>query len=157
MKFSDRISIIYQLMIWVRKMSVEEQNKAVVRRYYEEVFNQGQESVLDEIISPDYMDYGHNPPGRGIEGAKEDFHSGAAFFSDAHFTIDDMLAMSDQVVVRWTGSLKHIGEFMGVPATGKTVTLTGISMYRVTDGKLLETRNAVNWLDLLQQLNAVPA
>ncbi|MBW4440859.1 MAG: ester cyclase [Plectolyngbya sp. WJT66-NPBG17] len=53
-------------------MSVEEGNKAVVQRYYEEVFNQGQEAVLDEIISPDYMDYGHNPPGRGIESAKED-------------------------------------------------------------------------------------
>lgn len=138
-------------------MSVEEQNKAVVQRYYEEVFNQGQEAVLDEIISPDYRDYGHNPPGRGIEGAKEDFHSGAAYFSNAHFTIDEMLATGDQVVVRWTGTLKHTGDFKGVSATGKTVTLTGISLYRVADGKLLETRNAVNWLDLLQQLNAVPA
>ncbi|MBW4527050.1 MAG: ester cyclase [Phormidium tanganyikae FI6-MK23] len=54
-------------------MSVEEGNRAVVQRYYGEVFNQGQEAILDEIISPDYMDYGYNPPGRGIEGAKEDF------------------------------------------------------------------------------------
>lgn len=156
MNFSDRISMIKSKIVGM-EMSVEEQNKAVVRRYYEEVFNQGQEAVLDEIISPNYVDYGHNPPGRGIEGAKADFQSGAAYFSAAHFTIDDMLAINDQVVVRWTGTLKHSGEFMSVPATGKTVTLTGISMYCVADGKLLETRNAANWLDLLQQLNAVPA
>jgi len=138
------------------KTSVVEENKAVVRRFYEEVFNQGQEAVIDEIISPDYMDYGHNPPGRGIEGAKADFRGGAAYFSNPHFKIDDLIATGDQVVARWTGTLTNTGDFMGVPASGKTVTLTGISSYRVANGKLLETRNAVNWLDLLQQLGAVP-
>jgi predicted ester cyclase len=137
-------------------MQAEEQNKAIVRRFYEEVFNQGQESVLDEIIAPNYLDYGHNPPGQGIEGAKADFHGGAAYFSNPHFVIDDLIASGDQVVARWTGTLTHTGEFMGVPASDKSVTLTGISIYRVADGKLLETRNAVNWLDLLQQLGALP-
>lgn len=137
------------------RSSVEAENAAVVRRFYEEVFNQGQEAVLDEIISPDYLDYGHNPPGRGIEGAKADFRGGAAYFSNAHFTIYDLIATGDRVVVRWTGTLKHTGDFMGVPASGKTVTLTGISLYQAANGKLLETRNAVNWLDLLQQLGVV--
>lgn len=50
-------------------MSLEEDNKSVVKRFYEEVFNQGQEEVIDEIISPDYVDYGHEPPGKGPEGA----------------------------------------------------------------------------------------
>ncbi len=137
------------------KASVEE-NQAVVRRYYDEVFNQGREEVLDEIIAPDYTDYGHNPPGRGIEGAKADFRGGAAYFSNGHFTIDDLIATGDQVAARWTGTLTQTGDFMGVPASDKTVTLTGISFYRVANGKILETRNAVNWLDLLQQLGAMP-
>jgi predicted ester cyclase len=135
---------------------METDNQKVVERYYEEVYNQGKEDVLDEIISPDYMDYGHNPPGRGIEGAKADFRGGAAYFGEGHFTLDEVLSMGDRVVVRWTGNMTHTGDFMGVPASGKKVSLTGMSLYRVADGKILETRNAVNWLDLLKQLDAVP-
>lgn len=135
--------------------SLQEQNKAIVRRFYEEVYNQGREDVLDEIISPDYLDYGHNPPGRGIEGAKADFRSGQGIFSNVHFVIGDLIALGDQVVVRWTGNLTHTGEFMGVAPTGKTIDLTGISIYQLADGKLTETRNAVNWLTLLQEIGAV--
>jgi predicted ester cyclase len=71
-----------------------------VRRFYEGVFNQGNEAIIDETVAPDYMDYGHNPPGQGPEGAKADFRGGRAVFSDVHFTIDDMLATGDQVVTR---------------------------------------------------------
>lgn len=141
----------------VQGSNVQEQNKAIVQRFYEEVYNQGREEVLDEIIAPDYLDYGHNPPGRGIEGAKADFRSGQGVFSDVHFTIDDLIAVGDQVVVRWTGTLTHTGEFMGIAPTNKTIDLTGISFYRVANGKLLETRNAVNWLNLLQEIGAMPA
>ncbi len=135
---------------------MSEENKAVVKRFYEEVFNQEREEVLDEVISPDYVDYGHNPPGRGVQGAKDDFRGAGAVFSNAHYTIEDLIATGDQVVVRWTGTYKHTGDFMGVKASGKDVSLTGISIYRVADGKILETRNAVNWLGLLEQLGALP-
>ena len=135
-------------------MSVEEDNKAVVRRFYEEMFNQGRDEVIDEIIAPDYLDYGHNPPGRGREGAREDCGAGSAF-SNAHFTLDDLVAIGDQVVARWTGALTHTGTFAGVSPTNRTVTLTGISIYRVANGQILETRNAVNWMPLLQELGAI--
>lgn len=136
-------------------MSIEEDNKAVVRRFYEEVFNQGRAEVIDEIVAPDYMDYGHTPPGRGPEGAKQDLRGIAAVFSNPHFTIDDLIATGDQVISRWTGTFTHTGEFAGIAPTGKSLTLTGISIYRLANGQILETRNAVNWMPLLQELGAI--
>jgi predicted ester cyclase len=137
-------------------MSMEEDNKAVVRRFYEEVFNQGKEDVIDEIISPDYIDYGHEPPGKGIEGAKQDYRGATSVFSDTHYTIDELIATGDRVIVRWTGKYVHSGDFAGIKATGKPVSLTGMSIYRVANGQIQETRNAVNWMGLLQQLGAIP-
>lgn len=138
-------------------MSQEEDNKAVVRRYYEEVFNQGREEVIDEIISPDYMDYGHEPPGKGPEGAKQDYRGATSVFTNTHYTIDETIATGDRVIVRWTGKYVHSGDFAGIKATGKPVSLTGMSIYRVANGQIQETRNAVNWLGLLQQLGAISA
>lgn len=137
-------------------MSMEEDNKAVVRRFYEEVFNQGREEVIDEIISPDYMDYGHEPPGKGSEGAKQDYRGATSVFSNTHYTIDELIATGDRVIVRWTGKYVHSGDFAGIKATGKPVPLTGMSIYRVANGQIQETRNAVNWMGLLQQLGAIP-
>jgi len=138
-------------------MPVEEDNKAVVRRFYEEVFNQGREEVIDEIIASDYLDYGHTPPGRGREGVREDMRGMGAAFTNGHFTIDDLVAIGDQVVARWTGALTHTGTFAGVSPTNKSLSLTGISIYRVANGQILETRNAVNWMPLLQELGAISA
>lgn len=136
-------------------MSQAEDNKAIVQRFYEEVFNQGREEVIDEIISPDYIDYGHEPPGRGPEGAKQDYRGATSVFSNTHYTIDEMIATEDRVIVRWTGNYVHSGEFAGIAPTNKPVSLTGISIYRIANGQIQETRNAVNWLGLLQQLGAV--
>ncbi len=137
------------------EISVEEQNKLTVERFYEEVFNQGHEEVLDEIISPDYIDYGHNPPGRGVQGAKQDYRGATAIFSNTHYTIDELIATDDRVIARWTGTYTHSGDFAGIRATGQKVSMTGISIYKIANGKLVETRNAVNWMGLLQQLGAI--
>lgn len=135
----------------------QEENIAVVKRFYEEVFNQGREEVIDEIISPDYIDYGHEPAGRGPEGAKQDYRGATAVFSNTHYTIDELIATEERVIVRWTGNYVHSGEFAGIAPTNKPVSLTGISIYRVAKGQIQETRNAVNWLGLLQQLGAISA
>jgi hypothetical protein len=81
-------------------VSVETKNEAVIRRWYEEVFIQGREDVIDEIVRADYLDYGHNPPGQGPEGAKQDFRRLLAAFSDIPSSIDDMLAQGDRVLTR---------------------------------------------------------
>jgi predicted ester cyclase len=126
-----------------------------VQRFYEEVFNQGREEVINEIISPDYVDYGHEPPGKGTEGAKQDFRGATSVFSNTHYTIDELIATGDRVIVRWTGKYIHSGEFAGIAPTNKSVSLTGISIYRVANGQIQETRNAVNWMSLLQQIGAL--
>ena len=138
-------------------MSVETENEAVIRRYYEEVFNQGRENVIDDIVAADYRDYGHTPPGQGPAGAKQDYRGLVAAFGDIQFSIDDMFAQGERVAARWTGHLTHRGSFWGIAPTGKRVTLSGISLYRLANGKLVETYNAVNDLDVYQQLKAVPA
>lgn len=120
-----------------------EDNKAVVHRFYDEVYNQKLESVLDEIISPDYLDKGHNPPGQGIEGAKQDLQVILTAFDPIHFAIEDLIAEGDKVAVRWTGTGVQVGEFGGMPATGQPVKFSGMSFYQLLDGKLVETRNAV--------------
>jgi predicted ester cyclase len=137
-------------------MSVETENEAVIRRWYEEVFNQGREDVIDEIEAADYLDYSHNPPGQGPEGAKKDFRGASATFSDIHYTIDDMLAQGDRVATRWMGHLTHTGSLMGIAPTGKRVTLSGVSIYRLANGKLVETHNAANLLEVFQQIGSLP-
>lgn len=105
-------------------MPQEKDNKAVVQRFYEEVFNQGQEEVIDEIISPDYVDYGHEPPGRGLEGAKQDYRGATSVFSNTHYMIDELIATGDRVIARWTGTYIHSGLFAGIAPTNKPVSLT---------------------------------
>ena len=137
-------------------MSVETENEAVIRRFFEEVFNQGREEVIDEIVAADYLDYGHSPPGQGPEGAKQDFRGFSAAFGDLQFSIDEMLAEGDRVATRWTGRLTHRGSFMGIVPTGKRVTLSGISTYRLANGRLVETHTNANPWMIFQQIGALP-
>ena len=143
-------------MVDANGSSVAARNEAVVRRFYEEVFNQRQEDVIDEIISTDYVDYGHNPPGHGREGARDDYRGVMAVSDDPRYDIDDIVAAGDTVAVRWTGHLTHTGPIAGVVTTGKELTLSGMSFYRLSDGQIVETRNQVDMLGFLEQLKATP-
>ncbi len=125
-------------------MASPEENKAVVRRFYEEAYNQKRAEVLDEIIAPDYLDRGHNPPGEGIEGARQDLQVVLTTFDPVHFAIEELVAEGDKVAVRWSGTGVQVGDFGGMPATNQPVKFSGMSFYQLKDGKLVETRNAVN-------------
>jgi steroid delta-isomerase-like uncharacterized protein len=132
-------------------------NKDVARRLYDEVFNGRRVEVLDEIVARDYEE--HDPlPGQatGIDGFKKRI----AILVDAldpHFTIEDIIAEDDRVVVRWTNSGTNVGDFLGMPATGRPFTIAGIDIYRVEDGKLAEHWHVVDMLAQLQQLGYFPA
>ncbi len=131
-------------------------NEAVVRRFFE-VFNQHRPEGLEEIISPDYVDYGHDPPGRGPQGALDDYRGVMMVASDARYEIDDIVADGDTVAARWTGSMTHTGiSIAGIAATGKNLTLTGMSFYKLRNGQIVETRNQVDMLGFLGQLGAIP-
>jgi steroid delta-isomerase-like uncharacterized protein len=137
-------------------MSVEA-NKAVIGRFFEDIFNQGHLDVADEIVATNYIN--HNPaPGEtpGVAGLKQFVTSIRTAFPNLHFTIDDLLAEGDKVTTRWTVTGTHQSEFAGIPATGKPVTVAAINIHRIVDGKVQE--GWLNWdaLGMMQQLGVIP-
>ena len=132
-------------------------NKALVRRLLEESFNSGNSAVADELVAADFVD--HNPlPGLPptAEGFKQSFAVIRAAMPDMTYTIEDVIAEGDKVVVRWTTSGTNTGEMLGMPATGKKATVTGIDIFRVQDGKLAEFWLSWDQLGMLQQLGMIP-
>jgi steroid delta-isomerase-like uncharacterized protein len=137
-------------------MGIEE-NKEVARRYYEAVLNDGDLAALDELAVPDYEE--HEPlPGQGTgrAGLEDRVRMLRAAFAP-HFTIHDVIAEGDRVVVRWTHDGTHVGEFMGMPPSGRSFSIAGIDVHRIRDGKLAEHWHVVDQLSMLQQLGVIPA
>jgi steroid delta-isomerase-like uncharacterized protein len=141
-------------------MSIEH-NKAIVRRWYQELFGQGNLAVADEICAADYLNHDPSaPPGgwpRGPEGSKAIVLAYRAAFPDVQFIIEAQIAEGDQVVTRWTGRGTNTGSLMGMPPTGKSMTITGISIERFMDGKIAEVWVNFDMLGMLQQLGLAPA
>jgi steroid delta-isomerase-like uncharacterized protein len=129
-------------------------NLNVVQRFYD-AYNKKQDAILNEVIASDYVDYGHQPPGRGVQGAKSDHQDFTRAFEDARFDIDEMFGSDDRVVVRWTLHATHTGPFAGLSPTKKKAVVRGISLYRLRDGKITETRNLADLLALFTQLGTI--
>ncbi len=137
-------------------MSLEE-NKAIERRFFEEVVNKGNLAVLDELLAPDFVDHSASPgiaPDR--EGYKQFFAMTHSAFPDFHSTLEDMFAEGDKVVQRFTARGTHQGEWMGIAPTGKQMTIPGIAIHRITGGKIVEDWVSMDMLGALQQLGVVP-
>ena len=139
-------------------MSIE-QNKALFRRMLEEALNQGNISLIDELVAPDFVEHEEVPPGApaGREGVKMMFTMLRGAFPDLKATVDDVIAEGDKVVVRSTWSGTHKGEFMGIPPTGKRVSFGVIDIVRYADGKMVEHWGQMDNLGMLQQLGVAPA
>ena len=132
-------------------MSVEE-NKTDTRRAIEEFWNQGKIELLDEFWAPNYINHDPtNPEVRDLEGFKQWVIAARAAFPDLNVTIDDLIAEGDKVVTRWTVRGTQKGEFGKIPATGKQVTFTGITISRFADGKTVESWWSDDDLGLVQQ------
>lgn len=134
-------------------------NKALAHRLIDEAFNAGRLDVIDEIVASDYV--GHDPALpeelRGPAGIRELIAGYRAAFPDIHITIEDQIADGDRVVTRWSAKGTHQGELMGMPATGKQTTVTGITIDRIADGRIAESWDNWDTLGLMQQLGAIPA
>ena len=133
----------------------QEAEKDVVRRVYE-LLNHGDVDAIAALVTDDYAE--HDPlPGQGTgrDGVLDRFSLITRALAP-HFTIEDLVAEGDRVVVRWTNSGTHVGEFAGIPATGKTFTIAGIDIYRLVDGKLCEHWHVVDQLSMLGQLGLLP-
>jgi steroid delta-isomerase-like uncharacterized protein len=136
-----------------------ETNKAIIRRYLDEIFNDGNLAVADEIIAPDYKSIGPGalpgvPP--GPEGSKMLVRTYRNAFPDIHFTVDEQIAEGDKVMTRWTAHGTHKGELAGIPPTGKSVTVTGMIEDLIVNGQIVERWDIFDQFGMLQQLGVIP-
>ena len=136
-------------------MSTEE-NKTLIRRAYEEGFNQRNLAVLDEVNAADLVFHNASTTMQGLEAFKQFLSLYLNAFPDAHFTVEDIIAEGDSVVARHTFRGTQQGDLMGIAPTGKQVMTTGITITRFANGKGVELWGNNDDLGLLQQLGVVP-
>ena len=137
-------------------MSIEE-NKTLVRRFLDEVYNKGNLAVADELVALGYISHNElNVEVLGPEGIKKAANMQRSAFPDLVTTIDDLIAEDDKVVVRGHDQGTHQAEFMGFPPTGKQFTITWIDIFRVEQGKLVEAWLEINIESFKRQLSSDP-
>ena len=134
-----------------------ETNKALVRRFYEEI-DKGNLDAMDEFVAEDYLD--HNPPPfpglpPGREGLKQSFKIFQTATPGRH-QIEDQIAEGDKVVTRLTSFGKHEGDLPGAPRTGNDLKMTSITIHRIADGKLVEKWAEKDVMGFLQQIGVIP-
>jgi steroid delta-isomerase-like uncharacterized protein len=141
-------------------MSTEE-NKALVRRSIEEGWNEGNLAVFDEIVAPDFINHDPAEPAvRTREDYKQWIAENRREFPDFHVTIEDMIAEGDKVVLRCTFYGTHTGDIttpMSIPATGKQVAVSSITIDRFAGGKAVEIWQLTDMLGFYQQIGVIPA
>lgn len=133
-----------------------EANKALARRFQEEIENQGNLDVVDEIVAADYV-Y-HGPGGQEVrspEALKEMVTMFRTGFPDLNITSEQMIAEGDKVVSRYTLQGTHNGDLMGIPPTGKQVTMTGVVVCRVAGGRIAEVWEEFDQMGMMTQLGVV--
>jgi steroid delta-isomerase-like uncharacterized protein len=137
---------------------MSEHNKAIVRRLFAELWNNGKLSVADEIFTANYAHHDSSTPdlGLGPESEKKRATLYRTAFPDLHLTIEDVIAEGETVMTRWSCRGTHKGDLNGIAPTGKQITVSGVTIARVSNGKIAE--GYVNWdaLGLMQQLGVVP-
>ena len=133
-------------------------SQTIVRRFFA-AYNQGDTQAFGELVSPDYVCHmgGMPEPMVGLAASLAADASVRLAFSEIHWTIDDLFADGDKVVARRAWSMKHTGTFQGLPASGRTLAGTGIDIFYVWDGQIVEQWTESDNLSFMQQLGALPA
>jgi steroid delta-isomerase-like uncharacterized protein len=139
-------------------MMSSETNKQVIRRFSDEVYSQGNLAAIEELVAEDYVEHSGPPqlPSQGREAVRALVTLFRSAFPDLHLQIDDLLTDGDYVTSRNLGMGTHLGEFFGIPATGKAGAMTGIHVYRIVDGKIAEHWSNSDDFGLLVQLGVIP-
>lgn len=137
-------------------MSVEE-NKAAIRKLMQGFWDGGDPGVMDQVFSPNFV---NQTPAPGVpptfQGLKQTNIMIRSAFSDHRSTVEDLVAEGDTIAWRWTFAGKHTGEIMGIPPTGKYVTMSGIVFDRFEGGRIVERWDQADALTLMQQLGVIP-
>ena len=131
-----------------------EQDLLVVRRFFDELWSQGQLNVADELLAAHHVHHVSGEDMTGPEEVKEFVTYMRVAFPDLRFTIEDEVVAADKVVVRWTAQGTHRGEFMAIPPTGRVVTWTGIDIVRLQDHRIVELWGNNDALGLHDQLSS---
>ncbi len=137
-------------------MSAEE-NKALVRRFVEEFWNEGNMAAADELMAIDAAI--HMPTGEVVDpdGLKSFAGMWHGSFPDWHTALEELITEGDKVAERWTGRGTHRGELMGIPPTGRRVEVPGSCFYRIAGGKIVEFRSQVDMMSVMHQLGVIPS
>ncbi len=136
-----------------------ENNKMIVRRWYQEVLSEKNIALIASLFSKTYTHHEEIVPGgwpRGTAGAEalaQTYHTAS---SDIQYTIEDQMADGDKVITRWTARGTHTGNFLNAPGSGRKYTITGISIERIEDGKIAETWSNWDLMGLMAQLGLLP-
>jgi len=134
-------------------------NAALIRKWFEEVWNKGREETIDAMCSKDAIGHGqaqHGADIRGPEHFKVFWRSLRSAFSNIHVDIHDTIEQDYTVVARWTIALTHTAPFLGIAPANKRVSVNGISIQRFVDGQIVEAWDSWDQLSLLVQLGGVP-
>ena len=120
-----------------------ETNKSIVRRYIDEVLNQGRQELITTLFAPHVHEQVHKV-----------FNEVRGAFPDMHETLEDLVAEGNRVMARWTFRGTQSGPFLDIPPTGKQIEITGFSIYYIENGVIVEDYAVLDWLDALEQLGA---
>jgi len=150
--------VVASVMIGCSQKTIEEKNKALAYRWIDEVWNKGNPAAVDKLVTTNFV-FNYAPPGvtSNLEGYKQTVSMWCGPLADVHCTVEDMVAQGDKVGVRWIWGGTHASEYMGIAPTGKQLTVTGISVLRIEDGKIVEELGAMDNLGMMQQLGLAPA
>jgi steroid delta-isomerase-like uncharacterized protein len=136
---------------------MSEENKALERRIYEEIYNKNNMAAIEQFYATDWVCH-PSLPGMppGLEGMKQSSTLTSKAFPDMQVKLEDIVAEGDKVACRWTATATHKGEFMGMSPTNKQVTITGVHIDRIAGGKIVETWNYSDMMGVMQQLGMKP-
>lgn len=132
-----------------------ETNKAIVRRYFDQVLNEQHDDLAEEFLAENIELHGSGLA-PGLEVVKQWLTMFAAAFPDGHYTVEDVVAEGDKAVARTTFNGTHKAEMQGIPATGKAVSVPSITIFRLENGKITEGWLIFDNLGMMQQLGVIP-
>jgi steroid delta-isomerase-like uncharacterized protein len=134
-----------------------ERNAALARRWFEEVWNQKNPNTIRELVSADCIAHGTSETGGDLRGPEGFLTLQARLlnaFPDLHIDVQDVLATGDKIAVRWTGTMHHSGDGLGIAATGAEIKVNGIGLARIENGKLVEIWDSWDKLSMFQQIES---
>lgn len=139
---------------------MSEENVALIHRWFEEVWNKGRAEAIDEMFAEGGVAHGLGDQGGdliGPAGFKTFFETFRGAFPNINVTVEDTVVEGDKLTARWVSRMTHTGDQLGFKASGKTAEITGLTIVRIQNGKIVEAWNNFDMMGLMQQLGAVPA